>query len=196
MTLTITQYNQLPHFESIKDDSPAQSFVDVDGNVREMFELFTYYKRRPRRSMVRTTNAFEQNMEIKTEWGETLYLADRMSFLIFDPSEHDQARPINKIGHWPVAADIFATTYKVIYAPYDELSPAEQSLADQGCFAATKNEGTYATLLTDDVYIRGLEHPDDEPPVLVPAGRWLIIGPDGEPYNTTNEKFAELYFVE
>jgi hypothetical protein len=105
-----------------------------------------------------------------------------------------QARPdIEDYDHWPVRKDLFKQSYK----PWDEKgwrpTPAEAHLLENGCRPYYKAMGIWARRLRRGIVVQSLESPH---PILVPPGRWLCIGAQGEPYHMGDEKFRTRYVVQ
>src|SRR5262249_5147331 len=65
-------------------------------------------------------------------------------------------------------------------------TPAEIHLLANGCRPYYKAVGIWALKLPVGIYVQSLESPE---PAIVPAGRWLCIGVEGEPYNMNDHSF-------
>ncbi len=97
---------------------------------------------------------------------------------------------LDDYDHWPVRADLF----RQIYARWDDMTwqptATEKFLMQNGCIPYYRKRGVWALKLPISIYVQSLESPE---PVVVPAGRWLAIGTEGEPYNMGDESFHERY---
>jgi hypothetical protein len=97
---------------------------------------------------------------------------------------------LDDYDHWPVRADLF----RQIYARWDDMtwqpSPTEKFLMQNGCIPYYRQRGVWALKLPISIYVQSLESPE---PAIVPAGRWLAIGTEGEPYNMSDSSFHERY---
>ncbi len=148
---------------------------------------FHYYPTRKRlimAMMIAQTKSVEVTLE-------TL-VAGRGDIICYDPGT--VARPnLEDYDHWPVRRDLFLQTY----SGWDEIgwqpSEAEAHLMQHGCLPYYKVAGVWAQCLSRPVYVQTLESPR---PVLVPPGRWLVIGAQGEPYSMGDNKFRTRYQVE
>ena len=147
---------------------------------------FRYYKPVKRLVMARV---LQEKRQIDVTL-ETL-VAGAGDIVCYTPGDVVQPR-IDDYDHWPVRADLFKATYR----PWDETpwkpSPTEVHLMRGGCRPYYKIAGVWALRLARPIYIQSLESPE---PVLVPAGRWLVIGSKGEPYHISDEKFRARYVV-
>lgn len=99
----------------------------------------------------------------------------------------------NQLGdyeHWPCAREDFSLTYK----PWKDLGwkpkPAERDLMSRGCRPYYKHVGVWAKRLEEPTYIQSKESPK---PFLAPAGAWLVIGPQGDPYHIDDAGFRARY---
>lgn len=89
----------------------------------------------------------------------------------------------------PVDPIIFRKTY----CPWNDAwtpTPVQRHLLEMGCAPFYKSVGAWAKQLDAPQWIQSLESLE---PVLVPAGAWVLIGVDGEPYSTTDEEFRKRY---
>ena len=115
--------------------------------------------------------------------------AQKGDIMIYQPGTelHDD---IEAYDHWPVRVDLFRQTY----ARWDDMtwqpSETEKFLMRHGCIPYYRKRGVWALRLPISIYVQSLESPE---PVIVPAGRWLAIGAEGEPYNMSEESFRERY---
>ncbi len=122
---------------------------------------------------------------------ETL-VAQPGDILCFDPGDK-RRKSLNDYDHWPVRGDLFQSVYR----PWDERNwqpnAAEQHLLKHGCRPYYKVSGVWARRLRRSMLIQSLESPH---PVKVPAGYWLCIGSQGEPYHMSDRKFHERYVAD
>jgi hypothetical protein len=119
-------------------------------------------------------------------------LATAGDIICYDPGG-TQARPnTDDYDHWPVRKDLFKQNYK----PWDEKgwrpNGAEAHLIEHGCRPYYKAAGIWARRLRRGVVVQSLESPE---PLLVPPGRWLCIGSQGEPYHMSDDKFRARYLT-
>lgn len=99
-------------------------------------------------------------------------------------------RSIDDYDHWPVKREIFAKTYRRWEDPRWRPNAAEGFLMEHGCLPYYKALGVWALRLPIAIYMQSLESPQ---PVVVPPGRWLCIGAEGEPYHMSDDSFHERY---
>jgi hypothetical protein len=62
----------------------------------------------------------------------------------------------------------------------------------KGCRPYYKHKGVWARLLTTPLQVQSKE---SQFPIMVPAGVWLAIGEQGEPWHIDDETFRERYIV-
>jgi hypothetical protein len=91
-----------------------------------------------------------------------------------------------------VRRDLFRQTYRQWDEPDWKPNAAENHLMENGCRPFYKAVGVWAKRLRKSAYVQSLESPE---PVLVPPGRWLCIGTEGEPYNMNDGNFRTRYIV-
>jgi hypothetical protein len=121
---------------------------------------------------------------------ETLQ-ADAGDIICYSPGDTVHTNP-DDYEHWPVQPELFRKTYKRWDDPSWKPNPAEVHLIALGCRPYYKFVGIWALRLPFSIYVQSLESPE---PVVVPAGRWLCIGSEGEPYNMNDENMRERYNV-
>ncbi len=148
---------------------------------------FHYYKPIKRVVMAKM---LDDHANIETTL-ETL-TADKGDIMIYTPGDelHDS---LDDYDHWPVRVDLFRHTY----ARWDDMTwqptPTQKSLMGYGCLPYYRKRGVWALKLPISIYIQSLESPE---PVVVPTGRWLAVGSEGEPYHMSDESFRERYQTE
>ena len=102
---------------------------------------------------------------------------------------HDK---LDDYDHWPVRVDLF----RQIYDRWNDMSwqptVTEKFLMQNGCLPYYRQLGVWALRLPISIYVQSLESPE---PVVVPSGRWLAIGAEGEPYNMSHDSFLERYQI-
>ena len=148
---------------------------------------FRYFKPRKRLVMARVID-YEKHITVSLE---TL-VARAGTVICYPPGDSD--RPdLDSYDHWPVQMDLFIETYTA----WDEYpwvpTPPQADLMRHGCRPYYKKLGVWAMRLGLPVYVQSLESPE---PVMVPAGRWLCIGPQGEPYHMNDDNFRQRYILE
>lgn len=115
--------------------------------------------------------------------------ADSGDIVCYTPG--DQVQPsLDGYDHWPVQPDLFKKTYKAWDDPMWRPNEPEKHLMLNGCKPYFKHLGVWALKLPVAIMMQSLESPE---PVLVPAGRWLCIGSQGEPYHMSEENFHVRY---
>jgi hypothetical protein len=121
---------------------------------------------------------------------ETL-MADPGDIICYLPSTKRKDQ-VEDYDHWPVQRELFRETYK----PWDDKmwrpNDAEAHLMEHGCRPYYKATGVWALRLPISIYVQSLESPE---PAVVPRGRWLCIGSQGEPYNMNDEQIHSRYIV-
>jgi hypothetical protein len=147
---------------------------------------FRLYQPRKRLVMARVVRQ-TQRIDISLE---TL-VARSGSVICYDPGDTVQPS-LDDYEHWPVQRELFLATYtqwdEVPYQP----TPPEAHLMRLGCRPYYKHQGVWAMRLRKPIYVQSMESPQ---PVLVPAGRWLCIGREGEPYHMSEDSFSERYLL-
>jgi hypothetical protein len=128
-----------------------------------------------------------KNIEITLE---TL-VARKGDIICYTPG-HVVHQNLDDYDHWPVRYDLFRQTYRQWDEPDWKANLAENHLMQHGCRPFYKASGVWAKRLHKGVYVQSLESRD---PVLVPPGRWLCIGTEGEPYNMNDVNFRTRYIV-
>lgn len=149
--------------------------------IKAGFRYYAPIKRVVMAKMLDTDANIETTLEVLN--------ADRGDILLYTPGDvlHDE---LDDYEHWPVRADLFRQTY----SRWDDMtwqpSVTEKFLLSKGCLPYYRKRGVWALKLPISIYIQSLESPE---PVVVPAGRWLAIGPEGEPYHMNDESFRKRY---
>lgn len=92
----------------------------------------------------------------------------------------------------PIDPDVFAKTYRPWDEPDKTLTATQVHLLRLGCQPYYKFASIWAKHLTTEAWIQGME--SDEP-ILVPAGAWLCIGIEGEPWGVTDAWFQSQYMI-
>jgi len=115
--------------------------------------------------------------------------ADKCDIMLYSPGDklHDK---LDDYDHWPVRVDLFRQTYARWNDMTWQPTPTQKFLMSHGCLPYYRTRGVWALKLPINIYIQSLESPE---PVVVPAGRWLAIGSEGEPYHMSDTSFSERY---
>ena len=92
----------------------------------------------------------------------------------------------------PIDPDVFADTYRAWDEASVALTVTQAHLQQLGCQPYYKFAGVWAKQLDTDAWIQGME---SEEPVLIPAGAWLCIGINGEPWSVTEAWFQTHYIL-
>ena len=99
---------------------------------------------------------------------------------------------LDDYDHWPVRRDLFRQNYRAWNEPGWKPNAAELHLITHGCRPYYKKVGVWAQCLQHPMYVQSLESPR---PALIPPGRWLCIGVQGEPYHMNDREFRSRYIV-
>jgi hypothetical protein len=147
---------------------------------------FTYYEPIKRLLMARIIKE-DMNVQMTLE----VLTAQSGDIIIYDPGDvvHEN---LDDYEHWPVRADLFKQTYERWNYQGWKATPPEQHLLRHGCFPYYKAAGIWALNLPINIYVQSLESPQ---PIVVPRGRWLCIGSQGEPYHMSDEDFRARYVI-
>jgi len=147
---------------------------------------FRYYQPRKRLVMARVINTVT-NIELTLE---TL-MADAGDIICYNPGAEPKTEMAD-YDQWPVAKELFKKTYKAWDDGSWRPNTAEAHLMEHGCLPYFKSAGIWALRLPISIYVQSLESPE---PSVVPRGRWLCIGLEGEPYNMNDEQMHTRYVV-
>jgi hypothetical protein len=147
---------------------------------------FRYFEPRKRLVMARVISTVT-NIELTLE---TL-MADAGDIICYNPGDHLK-NAVDQYEHWPVAKELFKKTYKQWDDGSWRPNPAEAHLMEHGCLPYFKSTGVWALRLPISIYVQSLESPE---PSVVPRGRWLCIGSEGEPYNMNDEQIHARYVM-
>lgn len=147
---------------------------------------FNYYEPRKRVVMARVIRQ-STNIEITLE----ILLADAGDVICYDPGTVER-KSIDDYEHWPVQRELFRQTYRSWNEPDWRPNAAEAHLMLNGCKPFYKWAGVWALRLPINIYVQSLESPE---PVVVPKGRWLCIGSQGEPYNMSDDNIRSRYLI-
>ena len=147
---------------------------------------FTYFEPIKRLVMARLLKEIT-DVQVTLE----VLVADEGDIICYTPGAvlHDN---LDDYEHWPVRRDLFKQTYKRWNLVGWKPTEPEVFLLSKGCRPYYKSVGVWALKLTMGVTVQSLESPE---PVLVPAGRWLCIGTEGEPYNMSDKNFRIRYIA-
>ncbi len=148
---------------------------------------FHYYETRKRLIMAKMLREI-RNIEVTLE---TL-VAGAGDIVCYEPGEipHENA---DDFDHWPVKRALFLQTYRPWNEPNWRPDPPQAQLLRFGCRPYYKAAGVWAQKLDRSIYLQSLESPR---PVLLPPGRWLCIGSEGEPYHMSDVKFTNRYQID
>lgn len=147
---------------------------------------FHYFEPRKRLIMAQVVRQ-TVNIEITLE----VLMADVGDVICYDPSNgaHDD---LDDYDHWPVQRELFRQTYRPWDDPNWRPNAAESQLMLNGCKPFYKWVGVWALRLPINIYVQSLESPE---PIVVPRGRWLCIGSQGEPYNMSDDNIRGRYLI-
>ena len=151
---------------------------------------FRPYVRRKQVVMARQLPAEDSPREIPSKY--EILVADGEYVICYDTGDHVGGR-FEDYHRWPIRKDIFDRDYRI----WDEVGwmpiPAQLHLMSLGCLPYYKIAHVWAKELVQDTPVRSLESPE---PVLIPAGAWLCIGTEGEPYSMDKETFHSRYYTD
>jgi hypothetical protein len=150
---------------------------------RAGFHYYAPVKRLVMAKLLTQTMNIEVTLEVLT--------AKTGDVVVYAPGDETQDE-LDDYDHWPVRRDLFNQTYKRWDEPDWRPNTQEQFLMRNGCLPFYKWKGIWSLLLPYPIYVQSLESPE---PIIVPKGRWLCIGSQGEPYNMSDEDFRERYVV-
>ena len=138
---------------------------------------FRPYVRRKQVVMARQLPEDDSPREIPSNF-ETL-VAESGYMICYEAGETVGER-FEDYHRWPIRKDIFDSNYHV----WDEAgwtpTPAQLHLMSLGCLPYYKVANVWARELQKDTRVQSLE---SVAPVVIPAGAWLCIGTEGEPYS-------------
>lgn len=147
---------------------------------------FRYFEPRKRLVMARVISQVT-NVELTLE---TL-MADAGDIICYYPGDK-KLSDVSDYEQWPVAKELFKKTYTAWDDGSWRPNPAEADLMEHGCLPYFKSTGVWALRLPISIYVQSLESPE---PAVVPRGRWLCIGSQGEPYNMNDEQIHARYVI-
>ena len=147
---------------------------------------FQYFQPRKRLVMARVISQVT-NVELTLE---TL-MADAGDIICYNPGDK-KLNDVSEYEQWPVAKELFKKTYTAWDDGSWRPNPAEAHLMEHGCLPFFKSTGVWALRLPISIFVQSLESPE---PAIVPRGRWLCIGSQGEPYNMNDEQIHARYIV-
>ncbi len=148
---------------------------------------FQRYARRKTVVMARELPPHEAPKIIRVELDTLVVPAGYM--LCYEVNGGKPQAALDDYPQHPVEPIVFRKTYR----SWDETwtpTPAQRHLLDMGCAPYYKAAGVWARQCAMPQWIQSLESVE---PICVPAGAWVLIGVDGEPYSTTDEEFRKRY---
>ena len=147
---------------------------------------FRYYDVRKRLVMAKVLNE-TTDIQITLE----VLVAGEGDIICYTPGS-EAKDDLDDYDHWPVRRDLFRQNYRAWDEPGWQPNAAELHLLSRGCRPFYKKVGVWAQCMRYPLYIQSLESPR---PVLLPPGRWLCIGAQGEPYHMNDHEFRSRYIV-
>ena len=90
----------------------------------------------------------------------------------------------------PIEPDIFVTTYQSWDEPNWRPTPIQGYLRRLGCQPYYEIASVWAKQLADATWVQSTESVE---PALAPAGAWLCVGMEGEPWSMTEAWFQAHY---
>ncbi len=162
-----------------------------DWSERELFAAgFQQYDRKKVLVMARELPVHEAPKKIETPWDSLT--AEAGAMICYDPGETVRAE-LDDYHHWPSQRDLSDRQYAAWDEPEYVSSAPEAHLLQLGCKPYYKVNGVWARQLDAPTYVQSIE---SEEPALAPAGSWLCIGLDGEPWTQDDESFRARYKLE
>ncbi len=187
-TVVINAGESQPMLISKRETQPIQVLRQRNWTEDELkAKGFTYFPPIKRRVMARVISE-DTNIEVTLEV-LSAGVGDIVIYSLDDNTVHEN---LEDYDHWPVRRDLFRRTYKPWDEPGWKPNEAELHLIMHGCRPYYKYKGVWALKLPIGIYVQSLESPE---PVLVPKGRWLCIGTEGEPYNMSEENLRARYVM-
>jgi hypothetical protein len=122
---------------------------------------------------------------------ETVF-AEAGDVICYEPGAIIQ-RHLNDYEHWSVKAAIFRETYRPWETSQWKPEAVHLDLMRYNCRPYYKCVGAWARRLKEPTYLESLESPR---PVLVPAGLWILVGNQGEPWHVTDDDFRKRYILD
>jgi len=148
---------------------------------------FQYYRPVKRVSMVRMLPPNEAPKIIKTAWDTIVAQA---GYMIAYVAGDTLKKSLDDYEPRPIEPRIFAKTYKPWDEPSWKPSLTEKHLMELGCKPYYKTAGVWAKKLKQDTYVQSIE---SSKPTIAPAGAWLCVGTEGEPWSVTDDWFRLRY---
>ena len=138
---------------------------------------YTFYERKKTVVMARKVPADAKPYIITTRQGDRLHVEP--NYVMCYHAGETVYEALEDYERWPVAASIFAKSYKTWDEPNWVPTSSEQQLIQLDCRPYYKFAGVWVKRSEGDDRIQSLEH---DAPVTVPTGDYIAIGIDGEPY--------------
>jgi len=150
---------------------------------------FQYYRPVKRVTMVRPLPDAEAPKVIKTAWDTVVA---RPGYIIAYVAGDTLKSSLDEYEPRPIEPKIFAKTYKSWDDPRWKPSATERHLIALGCKPFYKVAGVWAKKLKQDTYVQSIE---SSKPVIAPAGAWLCVGTEGEPWSVDDHWFHTRYLL-
>jgi hypothetical protein len=150
---------------------------------------FQYYMRRKQVVMAGRLPASAAPLKITYSTGEGY--AQAGDVICYDPGTEVHRR-LDEYTFWSVKPEIFKQVYRKWDEPNWTPTPPQAHLMRLGCRPYYKSAGIWARRLALPINIQSLE---SSVPALAPAGTWLAIGTEGEPWHIDDQTFRERYLV-
>lgn len=147
------------------------------------FQQYAIRKRLVMAKMLEQAENVELTLEVLT--------AGEGDIMCYDPGDTAYDN-LDDYDHWPVKRDLFRQNYRRWDEPDWKPTNPEVFLLAHGCRPFYKAVGVWAQRLARNLYVQSLE---SQRPVLIPPGRWLCIGVQGEPYHMNDRDFRSRYIV-
>ena len=178
--------------------SPTNNLVNARPQIyqarkwtdRQLVEQgFEYYRPVKRVTMVRPLPDSEAPKVIKTAWDTVVA---RSGYIIAYVAGDSLKTGLDDYEPRPIEPHIFAKTYKPWDDPRWKPTPTERHLIALGCKPYFKVAGVWAKKLKQDTYVQSIE---SSKPVIAPAGAWLCVGTEGEPWSVDDHWFHTRYLL-
>jgi hypothetical protein len=148
---------------------------------------FLYYPPIKRVTMVRQLPASESPKVIRTAWDT---ITATTGYYIAYVAGNTLKKRLDDYEPRPIEPHIFHATYLPWDEPGRKPSPTEAHLMKLGCRPYYKIAGVWAKKLTEPTFVQSIE---SSKPSLAPAGAWLCVGTEGEPWTVTEQWFRTRY---
>jgi hypothetical protein len=150
---------------------------------------FLYYSPVKRVTMVRQLPKSESPKVIKTPWDT---ITATTGYYIAYVAGNKLKAKLDDYEPRPIEPHIFHQTYKPWDVQGQKPTRTEAHLLSLGCRPYYKTTGVWAKRLRESTYVQSIESAKAS---LAPAGAWLCVGTEGEPWTVTQDWFRARYLM-